>query len=72
MDEFQNGGRRLLFGPYELDRKALELRKLGIPVKLPRQAVDVLALLLEGSGEVVTRGVVERARAEGHICRFRS
>src|SRR3979411_1636511 len=43
------------FGPYLLDRRIGELRKHGIRIKLSGQPLEVLVLLLERSGELVTR-----------------
>jgi DNA-binding winged helix-turn-helix (wHTH) protein/tetratricopeptide (TPR) repeat protein len=43
------------FGPFELDLRSGELRKHGIRVKLQDQPFQILALLLERSGDVVTR-----------------
>jgi DNA-binding winged helix-turn-helix (wHTH) protein/Tfp pilus assembly protein PilF len=43
------------FGVFELDARAGELRKRGILVKLHGQSVQVLTVLLERPGEVVTR-----------------
>ena len=43
------------FGLYELDLRARELRKAGVRIKLHEQPFQVLALLLERPGEVVTR-----------------
>ena len=48
-----SGTRR--FGVFELDLRAGELRRSGIRVKLQEQPFQVLALLLEQPGEVVTR-----------------
>lgn len=45
----------LRFGLFELDVKAGQLRKNGVRIRLPQQPVQVLAVLLEHSGEVVTR-----------------
>ncbi len=42
------------FGPFQVNRHAGELRKHGIKVKLSGQPFEVLALLLERPGEVVT------------------
>jgi DNA-binding winged helix-turn-helix (wHTH) protein/tetratricopeptide (TPR) repeat protein len=47
--------RRTLFGPYEVDLRSGEVRKHGIRLKLQDQPFQVLALLLEHSGDVVTR-----------------
>jgi len=43
------------FGAFEVDLKATELRKHGMRLKLPEQPFQVLAILLEKPGEVVTR-----------------
>ena len=48
-----NGKRR--FGVFELDLVARELRRSGSKVKLQEQPFQVLALLLEKPGDVVTR-----------------
>lgn len=43
------------FGLFELDHSAGELRKSGVKLRLQGQPFQVLALLLERAGEVVTR-----------------
>src|SRR5579862_2679264 len=43
------------FGVFELDLSAGELRKSGVKLRLQGQPFQVLTLLLERSGEVVTR-----------------
>ena len=43
------------FGAFEVDLRAGELRKHGIKIKLQDQPFQILALLLERPGEVVTR-----------------
>ncbi len=43
------------FGAFELNLKSGELRKLGVRLRLPGQAFQVLAVLVERSGELVTR-----------------
>jgi TolB-like protein/DNA-binding winged helix-turn-helix (wHTH) protein/Flp pilus assembly protein TadD len=43
------------FGVFEADLKACELRKHGFRLKLAEQPFQVLALLLERPGEIVTR-----------------
>ena len=43
------------FGQFELDLSAGELRKSGVKLRLQGQPFQVLALLLERAGEVVTR-----------------
>jgi DNA-binding winged helix-turn-helix (wHTH) protein len=43
------------FGVFELDVRTRELRKRGVKVSLPSQPFQVLRLLLERQGDVVTR-----------------
>ena len=43
------------FATFEVDLRARELRKGGIRIRLQDQPFEILALLLERSGEVVTR-----------------
>src|ERR1700756_4683426 len=43
------------FGLFELDLEARELRKSGVRVKLQEQPFQILAMLLERPGSVVTR-----------------
>ncbi|MBZ5722898.1 MAG: winged helix-turn-helix domain-containing protein [Acidobacteriia bacterium] len=47
--------RRLSFGPYEADLRSGELRKRGTKVRLQSQPFQLLAMLLERPGELVTR-----------------
>jgi DNA-binding winged helix-turn-helix (wHTH) protein len=51
----QNNARVARFGVFELDLSAGELRKSGVKLRLQEQPFQVLALLLERAGEVVTR-----------------
>ena len=46
---------RIRFGPFELDAAGGELRKAGILIKLRPQAVQVLRMLAERAGQMVTR-----------------
>lgn len=48
------------FGLYELDLSARELRKGGIRIKLQEQPFQVLAMLLERPGTVVTREELQK------------
>jgi TolB-like protein/DNA-binding winged helix-turn-helix (wHTH) protein/Tfp pilus assembly protein PilF len=47
--------RKLYFGVFELDLRAGELRRNGAKIKLQDQPFQILAILLEHPGEVVTR-----------------
>src|SRR2546426_12626919 len=51
---------RVRFGVFELDLRAGELRKHGLRVRLQEQPFQVLAMLLEHPGEVVTREEVQK------------
>jgi len=66
LDSMGNGGRGALreaqpskrpisFGPFELDCGQGELRKKGVRVKLQDQPCQILQILLERPGEIVTR-----------------
>jgi Tol biopolymer transport system component/DNA-binding winged helix-turn-helix (wHTH) protein len=48
------------FGVYELDPRAGELRRGGVKIKIQEQPYQVLALLLEKPGEVVSREELKR------------
>jgi DNA-binding winged helix-turn-helix (wHTH) protein/Tol biopolymer transport system component len=50
-----NGGSRLRFGQFELDRPEEKLLKRGFPVHLENQPLQILATLLEHPGELVSR-----------------
>jgi cholera toxin transcriptional activator len=51
----KSSGRVARFGLFELDLAAGELRKNGVKLRLQEQPFQVLALLLERAGDVVTR-----------------
>jgi len=48
------------FGLFELDLQVRELRKSGIKIKLQDQPFQILAMLLERPGEIVTREALQR------------
>jgi DNA-binding winged helix-turn-helix (wHTH) protein len=54
-DRSGSAPRVIRFGVFELDLHARELRKAGVRLRLPAQSVEVLTLLLERSGDLVTR-----------------
>lgn len=60
MQAAQNSG-KVCFGPYEADLFTRELRKNGHRLKLQEQPFQVLAMLLDRPGELVTRDQI-RAR----------
>jgi len=49
-----------LFGSFKLDVRTRELRRNGIRVRVPDQSVQVLVLLVEHAGELVTREELHR------------
>ena len=51
MEEGDPVGRRLCFGIFEVDLRAGELRKRGLRVRLQQQPFQVLAMLLEHTGQ---------------------
>ena len=55
MPVVSNGNRLLQFGIFEVDLKAGELRRNGSKVRLQEQPFQVLTVLLEQPGEVVSR-----------------
>src|SRR6187549_3430720 len=48
----------LRFGDFELDRAAYELRRGGRAVKLGRQPMELLLLLVDRRGQLVSRGEI--------------
>jgi TolB-like protein/DNA-binding winged helix-turn-helix (wHTH) protein/Flp pilus assembly protein TadD len=55
MDTSTSTARVLRFGIFELDAQSGELRRHGLKIRLPDQAFQILRLLLERPGVVVTR-----------------
>jgi len=60
MQENQQADGRLRFGVFEVDVRAGELRKHGLRVRLQEQPFQVLAMLLEHPGQVVTREELQK------------
>ena len=58
--ENSSGGRLYRFGPFEADEHTGELRKQGRRLALQGQPVQVLLMLLERPGELVTRGEIQQ------------
>jgi TolB-like protein/Tfp pilus assembly protein PilF len=55
MDNTASHTQPVRFGSFELDLRAGELRKQGVKIKLQEQPFQILAMLLEQPGQVVTR-----------------
>lgn len=51
----------LRFGPFEFDPDREELKRSGLPLRLSGQPFQILRLLLERAGEVVTREEIQAA-----------
>src|SRR5262249_31799587 len=47
-------------GPYHVDLPAGQLRKHGTKVRLAGQPIEILVMLLEHAGQVVTREEIQR------------
>lgn len=47
--------RHIRFGPFELDSRTGELRKLGIKIRIGQRTIEILLMLLRHPGEVVLR-----------------
>ena len=58
--ENDHASERLRFGVFELDLRAGELRKHGLRVRLQEQPFQLLEMLLEHPGEVVTREELQK------------
>src|SRR5207248_6983926 len=58
------------FGVFEVDLRAGELRKKGVRVRLQEQPLQVLAVLLEQPGHVVTREELKHKLWAGTIVDF--
>ena len=50
-----SSARRVRFGQFEIDEKTGELRKDGTKIRLQEQPLQILQVLLEHPGEIVTR-----------------
>ena len=57
----ENGIRTIHFGVFDADLRTQELKKQGTRVKLPRQSFQILQILLERPGELVTRDELRNA-----------
>src|SRR5271155_875410 len=55
MSDHEVNPKSLRFGLFELDLAARELRRSGVRIKLQDQPFQILAMLLERPGDIVTR-----------------
>ena len=58
--DFVSSRRRIRFGPFEMDANAGELFKDGLKIRLQEQPLQILQILLERPGELVTREDLRR------------
>ena len=67
----QSGVRVVRFRDYKLDWESGELRKHDHKLPLPDQAIQILAMLLERPGEVITREqLISRLWPNGTVSRI--
>jgi DNA-binding winged helix-turn-helix (wHTH) protein/TolB-like protein len=53
-----HGNGRVRFGPFDFDPDQRELRRDGMPIRLPPQPAQLLAFLLTHAGDVITRDML--------------
>jgi len=58
--EIARCARRLCFGQFEMDEKTGELRKDGTKIRLQEQPLQILQILLEHPGELVSREALRK------------
>jgi len=66
MDQTPKPERQARFGIFEFDFHTPELRKNGVRIKLAGQPLEVLAMLLERPGELVTREELQKRLWPNH------
>ena len=64
--------RLVRFGDFEVDLRSGELRKAGVKLKFGGQPFQVLTILLEQPGDVVTREELQKRLWPDTFCRRRS
>ena len=60
MGDFRLSGSAVRFGVFEADLRSGELRKQGIKIKLHQQPFQILQILLEHPGEVISREELQK------------
>jgi TolB-like protein/DNA-binding winged helix-turn-helix (wHTH) protein/Tfp pilus assembly protein PilF len=60
MQRVRSSQETIRFGAFDVDLRAGELRKQGVKIKLQEQPFQILHILLEQPGEVVTREEIQR------------
>jgi len=72
VSNIQPGVRRFRFGLFEVDVHSGELHRQGVKVKLQEQPFQVLVMLLERSGDIVTRDEIQKRLWPDTIVEFES
>jgi TolB-like protein len=72
MSNTRPGVRRFRFGLFEVDVHSGELHRQGVKVKLQEQPFQVLVMLLERAGEIVTREEIQKRLWPDTIVEFES
>ena len=68
MNDLPNAHQKVRFGQFEVDFESRELRKQGMRIRLEEKPFQVLELLLERAGQVVTRRALrERLWPDTHV-----
>src|SRR5208337_4040275 len=60
MSQASHEGATFRFGSFDVDLQSGEVRRSGVKIKLQEQPFQILALLLERAGEVVSREELQR------------
>src|SRR6266850_3754753 len=60
MQDLTSTARLFRFGIFELDARSGELRRHGLKIRLPDQSFQILRILLDRPGDVVTRAELQQ------------
>ena len=60
-----NPSPKVVFGPFEYDDTSGDLRKYGAPIRLQGKPLQILRLLVNRSGQIITRDELQRHLWEG-------
>src|SRR5215467_13286948 len=71
-DKVVSSSRRFQFGLFEVDLRSGELRRQGVRIKLQEQPFQVLIMLLDRPGELITREEIRQCLWPDTIVEFES
>src|SRR5258707_10590980 len=60
-----NPSSKVVFGPFEYDDRAGDLRRYGTPIRLHGKPLQILSLLVNQPGQIITRDELQRHLWEG-------